>query len=479
MDQYDDTPKWLYNEFQYAGVNYENAEIARQFERRHNSFRNFELEFQKIRERVGLRPTDVALDIGCGSGAFVIPAAKFCQKVYGADVSKSMLDLLQEKIESQGLKNVELFNEGFLSYRHKREPVDVVVSSIALHHIPDFWKAVALKKIADVLKPNGKLYLLDVFFNFPISNWQSGTQTVLDAMSKAAGREANVHISSEFSTFDWIIEGFFERVGLNIEQIFDDATFLRAYVCKKVKQEIVNSQTILTGKEARNLDAKAVEIGKIPSLLLMENAGRSLADVFMANATRLNHDKKPKRALICCGKGNNGGDGFVLARRLSLLGVECHVIAFGAPDDYSGDALTNLEILKALTRRNPEKLIFLNSSPVLYDRLASELSWCDWIVDGLLGTGTIGALKSPYDQVVPILNASGKPIFSIDVPSGLNADDGTTSSDVIRATLTVSLATNKVGLTTENAKEYVGELHIGDIGIPIEPFLKYDSPKTC
>jgi hydroxyethylthiazole kinase-like uncharacterized protein yjeF len=464
-------PTWLYHEFQHTGVNYGNAEVARQFEWRHRSFRDFDLEFQRIKERVDLKRSDVVLDLGCGSGAFVVPAAKYCRKVYGADVSKTMLALLQEKLDAQGLKNVELFNDGFLSYSHDREPLDVVVSSIALHHIPDFWKAVALQKIVDALKPNGKLYLLDVFFNFSVSDWRNGTQKLLDDMSEAAGGEANVHVSSEYSTFNWIIEGMFERVGLEVEQTFDDATFLRAYVCRKSKPFRQDYQTAITREASRSIDAEAVRLWGIPSLLLMENAGRSLADIFMANATRLDNDQKPRRILICCGKGNNGGDGFVMARRLSLLGLDCRVIAFGRLDEYSGDALTNLNIFKASTKDSPEKLFFFDQSQVSLNQLANELAWCDWIVDALLGTGAVGPLRNPYDQIVPLLNQSGKPIFSIDVPSGLSADDGSVYTDAVKAKLTVALAVSKIGLTLECAKRYVGELHIGDIGIPIKPFI--------
>lgn len=240
MNQNSQMPAWLYNEYQHAGVDYENVDVARKFEQRHRTFRDFELEFQKIRERVGLKPSDIVLDLGCGSGAFVIPAAKYCHRVYGADVSKPMLAILQEKLDEQGIKNVELFNAGFLTYAHSDEPLDVIVSSIALHHIPDYWKAVALQRMSDMLKANGVLYLSDVIFNFPISDWKIGTQAVLDEMSRAAGHEANTHISSEYSTFNWIIEGIFERVGLKIEQKFDDTGFLTAYVCRKICNDIQN-----------------------------------------------------------------------------------------------------------------------------------------------------------------------------------------------------------------------------------------------
>ena len=438
-----DAPKWLYNEFQHAGVDYADVEVARQFETRHRSFRNFEAEFQRIRKRVNLSRDDVVLDLGCGSGAFVIPAAQYCKKVYAVDVSAPMLTILQEKLSENKIENVETVHAGFLTYRHQGEPVDVVVSSIALHHLPDYWKAVALLNIANTLRPGGVFYLLDVVFTFPISDWQNGTQTILEEMSAAAGHEANTHISSEYSSFSWILEGILERVGLKIEQIIDDSDFLRAYVCRKVNP-VDKSFDGVSVKQARAIDSAAAEKWNVPTLLLMENAGRSLADVFLANAARLNKDQKPRRVLLCCGKGHNGGDG----------------------------ALVNLNVIRAMFKDSPEKLIFLSDLPNSIARLHSEITWCDWIVDAILGTGASGPLRSPYDVVAQTLNSSGKPIYSIDLPSGVNADDGSADPNAIRAKLTTTLAVAKTGLITEKAREYVGELFIGDIGVPISPLLE-------
>ncbi len=462
-------PHWLYNEFQSTGVAYEDIEVARQFEKRHLAFRNFDEEFKTIRERVNLSPDHVVLDLGCGTGAFVIPAANYCRKVYAADVSNQMLTILREKLEAQTITNVELFQSGFLTYEHSGEPLDVVLSSLALHHLPDYWKAVALQKIANILKPNGILYLFDVVFNFPISDWYQGTQKLLDEMESAAGHEAHAHISSEFSSFNWILEGIFERVGLKVEQIFDDSGFQRAYVCRKTTTP-TNPHPILSRAASREVDSKLVEKFSIPSLLLMENAGRSLAEIFESNATKLTSNIPPKKVTICCGKGANGGDGFVLARRLSLHGYNCTVLCFGKREEYQGDALTNLQILEALFNDN-SKLRFLDSSHEGLSYLQSELSNSNWIVDALLGTGITGALRSPYDQVIPMINSAGKPVFSIDVPSGLNVDDGSVVTDAIKATITVTLATMKAGLLTDNAQKYVGKLFVGDIGISLTQIL--------
>ncbi|MBQ9875320.1 MAG: NAD(P)H-hydrate epimerase [Thermoguttaceae bacterium] len=473
MSRIANLPKWLYNEFQCSGVDYEAVEVARQFDKRHESFRDYDAEFALIRERTGLRPEDVVLDLGCGTGAFVVPAAKFCRKVYGIDPAEPMLTILREKLSARKIENVELFREGFLTYRHDGEPIDVAISSIALHHLPDFWKAIALQNVSDALKPGGVFYLFDVVFHFPISEWREGTQLVLDKMSEAAGREANAHISSEFSAFDWVIEGILERVGLRVEKVFDDSVFLRAYVCRKVETSApAKNSPILTPEQVRSVDSRAVERWKIPSVLLMENAGRSVAEIFLTNAPKLNGCVAPKRVLICCGKGNNGGDGFVLARRLELLGLDCRVALVQAVDKYVGDARTNLDVLQAAGQNDPEKLFVFDDSEASRQRFARETASCDWIVDALLGTGAKGALRSPYDKLVSLINNSNKPVCAIDVPSGLNPSDGSVSSDAVRAKMTATLAANKTGLALESAKDYVGELFVGDIGVPVEPFLE-------
>lgn len=226
-------PNWLYDEFQHAGVDYANLEVARKYESRHLKFRDFDAEFERIRERAELKRSDVVLDLGCGTGAFAIPASRFCAKVYAADVSAPMLGLLRQKIEEQKIENIETFAAGFLTFPPLPTPVDAVVSSLALHHLPDFWKVVALKRIADALKPGGVFYLSDVVFYFPVETWREGTQAVLDEMERDAGGEANAHIAREYSSFDWFLEAAFERTGLVVERTIDDAAFIRVYVCRR------------------------------------------------------------------------------------------------------------------------------------------------------------------------------------------------------------------------------------------------------
>ncbi|MBQ2849417.1 MAG: class I SAM-dependent methyltransferase [Thermoguttaceae bacterium] len=165
-ERIDGAPSWLYDEFQHAGVDYANLEVARKYESRHLKFRDFDAEFERIRERAALKRSDVVLDLGCGTGAFAIPASRYCAKVYAADVSAPMLGLLRQKIAERKIENIETFAAGFLTFPTFPAPVDAVVSSLALHHLPDFWKVVALKRIADALKPGGVFTFRTSYFIF-------------------------------------------------------------------------------------------------------------------------------------------------------------------------------------------------------------------------------------------------------------------------------------------------------------------------
>ena len=129
-ERIEDAPSWLYDEFQHAGVDYANIDVAKKYESRHLKFRDFEAEFERIRERADLKRSDVVLDLGCGTGAFAIPASRYCAKVYAADVSAPMLGLLRQKIAEQKIENIETFAAGFLTFPTLPEPVDAVMFNL-------------------------------------------------------------------------------------------------------------------------------------------------------------------------------------------------------------------------------------------------------------------------------------------------------------------------------------------------------------
>ncbi len=230
-------PKWYYEEKQ-SGVNYLDPKIVQEYDNEHRRFRNFEDETAQIVKMLGITSEDIVLDFGCGTGGITLNLAKFSRKVIGVDISREMLDVLREKAEKQGINNIKTFCGGFLSYNHESNNVDKIVSIFALHHLPDFWKSVALVKMAEILKTGGKLYIFDVIFTFDAQDHHKSLEEMINGMRKVSGdsmaRETEVHIRDDFSTYDWIMEGLLERSGFSIDYKHVEANNFIGYVCSKL-----------------------------------------------------------------------------------------------------------------------------------------------------------------------------------------------------------------------------------------------------
>ena len=212
--------------------------------------------------------------------------------------------------------------------------------------------------------------------------------------------------------------------------------------------------TSLTRAQVRNVDAIAIERFGVPGIVLMENAGRNTAELLFEQGVN-------GPVVICCGKGNNGGDGFVIARHLENAGYEVRVLLFADPDDLRGDALTNHRILEAAG--TPIRVFGPTTEP---GELRDELAQSDWIVDALLGTGTQGEIRSPFDSVIDAINAAGKRVLAVDLPSGLDCDTGEPLNHCVRATLTATFVARKTGFDNDRSRDFTGDVHVIDIGVP-------------
>lgn len=190
-----------------------------------------------IMERLGLKADHTVIDLGCGTGAFALSAAHRCRRVFAVDISPAMLEVCSSQARAQGLTNLEIASGGFLTYEHADEPVDVLVSNLALHHLPDFWKAIALHRINGMLIPEGRLYLFDVIFAFPVSTYGEELEKWLETMAASGGEkmreESMIHISDEYSTFEWIMDGLLQRTGFQIEKKYREIPGCLAYLCRK------------------------------------------------------------------------------------------------------------------------------------------------------------------------------------------------------------------------------------------------------
>jgi len=212
---------------------------------------------------------------------------------------------------------------------------------------------------------------------------------------------------------------------------------------------------ILTREQARELDRRAMEEFGVPSIVLMENAGRSMAELL--HSLGING-----LVVICCGKGNNGGDGLVMARHLDNAGIPVQVLLFSDPAQLAGDAAINHRIVAA---SGIPREVF--AGPVLdEERLRRELANADWIVDALFGSGLRGAIQPPFDRIIAAINAAPGRIFAVDVPSGLDSDTGQPLGVAVRAHHTGTVAALKKGFLEPSAAAWLGQVHLIDMGAP-------------
>lgn len=212
----------------------------------------------------------------------------------------------------------------------------------------------------------------------------------------------------------------------------------------------------LTRNQVREVDRIAIAEYGVSGLVLMENAGRGTADVLSTLIGGPAAVKGP--VIIVCGKGNNGGDGFVIARHLDLRGYPVKVVLLCDPAQLRGDAQTNYAILTKL------------GVPIISDSAAANLSahfdGAAYLVDAVLGTGATGEPKFPFDVAIDAMNSSGIPILAVDLPSGLDCDTGVPAAHTIRAAHTCTFVAAKCGLLAASAAPYVGQIHVCDIGVP-------------
>jgi ADP-dependent NAD(P)H-hydrate dehydratase / NAD(P)H-hydrate epimerase len=217
---------------------------------------------------------------------------------------------------------------------------------------------------------------------------------------------------------------------------------------------------IATAEQMQNIDRRAIRDFGIPGTVLMENAASAL----LAEMEKHFDGLEGVRVGIICGKGNNGGDGLALARRLRIRGVPVRVALLSPFSSVSGEAKINLSILRK-TDVEIEQNVPARS-------LSDIISWSDVLVDAMLGTGISAPLKGTYFQAVNRVNASGRPVVAVDIPTGINADTGAVMGAAVRADLTVTMALLKRGLVLHPGADHAGTVRVADIGIPSEVIEK-------
>ncbi len=218
---------------------------------------------------------------------------------------------------------------------------------------------------------------------------------------------------------------------------------------------------VLTRSQVRSLDQIAVERFLIPSIVLMENAGKGATDCLFE---RIPGMADSPTVAVLAGRGNNGGDGFVVARHLALRGIPVEILLLGRREDFrrAGDAGTNFAIVESLG---------LAIHPVgTPEALEQRLKASRIVIDAMLGTGLAGAVRGLVGQCIDVLNDSGAHrglIYALDIPSGLDCDTGLPLGRAVRATATATFAAMKTGLANGRAHEYSGPVDVVCIGTPL------------
>jgi NAD(P)H-hydrate epimerase len=210
----------------------------------------------------------------------------------------------------------------------------------------------------------------------------------------------------------------------------------------------------LSRQQVRRVDQRAIEEYGISGLVLMENAGRGVTDVLCQLGIA-------GPVVIACGKGNNAGDGFVIARHLDLRGYSVRVLLWADPVELQGDAEANFRILE----KTGVPILRVDGGPEA-DRVEGHLADAAWIVDALLGTGARGEPRPPFDTAIDRINAARAPKLAIDLPSGLDCDTGQAAQHTVVAAHTCTFVAPKPGFFVPGADRYTGQLHVLDIGAP-------------
>ena len=226
------TSSWVFDERVHAGAEHFDPEHVNRFDEK--------LPFDPVDEvtlfqELGIAPTDTVVDMGAGTGTFSLAIADHCDRVVAVDISEMMLEVLRAKMDEEDTENIEIVNEGFLSYDHEAAPASFVFSKDALHHLPDFWKVEALKHMGNALEEGGLLRLRDFVFSFDptdstetITSWIETQRTETDFTKE----EIDLHFREEFSTYGFVLEEMLEAVGFELIDITYETEFYAKYTCE-------------------------------------------------------------------------------------------------------------------------------------------------------------------------------------------------------------------------------------------------------
>lgn len=230
-----DHTAWFFDELAHAGDEHLDPTYVAGYDRKAQTDPKDDLTLLRT---LGLDQSSTLVDFGAGTGTFALAAAAICRRVVAVDLSAPMLNRLRDSAKRLGLTNIELVRSGFLSYEHQGAPSDFAYSRNALHHLPDFWKALALQRVATTLRPGGVFYLRDLVYSF---DPQDAQRTIEAWLARAPDRpeegftasDLAAHVREEYSTYGWLLEPMLERAGFEIRDANYRSLVFAAYTCMK------------------------------------------------------------------------------------------------------------------------------------------------------------------------------------------------------------------------------------------------------
>ncbi len=226
------TYAWQYDEYRQVGRDYSSVQEVEIYDETHARFRDLVAESHGVLDRLDLSPGSVLVDVGCGTGTFAVEAARRGLTVHAVDVSVAMLEYAKAK--AVGLV-ITFHHAGFLTLDIPPESVDAITSTFAFHHLPDFWKGIALKRLNRMLKKEGILYLRDVIMTDqdPLQNIDQFIRGQEVAGGDFLKEDAEGHFRDEHSTYDWVMDGLLQRAGFVIESKEFEGGVIGTYLCKR------------------------------------------------------------------------------------------------------------------------------------------------------------------------------------------------------------------------------------------------------
>lgn len=229
------TPVWQYDEFKQVGRDYGDPSEVDVYDSSHSDFRDIKAESRRVLDLLAIKAGETVIDFGCGTGTFAIEAARRGARVHAVDVSPAMLAHAEAKAGQEGVSGIEFHHAGFLTHDCPDGSVDAVATSFAFHHLPDFWKGIALGRIHRMLKPGGRLFLHDVIIAGEDS--LANIARFIDQQEKAGGDflrvDAEGHFRDEYSTYDWVMDGLLAKAGFEVVQRDFAGGVIGSYLCRR------------------------------------------------------------------------------------------------------------------------------------------------------------------------------------------------------------------------------------------------------